>query len=109
MKQEVRVLGVDDGPGGGDVLVVGTFFRGGQFMDGLVSTRVEHDGTDATGKIARMITQSKFHDQLQAVLLSGLSVGGFNMVDVFALHEQTGKCRDGDGKEDGGDKALRDR
>lgn len=90
MKQEIRVLGIDDGPADDEVLVVGTFYRGGQFMDGLLSTRVEHDGSDATARIARMITESKFFDQLQAVLLSGLSVAGFNMVDVFSLHEKTG-------------------
>ena len=46
MKKEIRVLGIDDAPFEFDqkeVLVIGTFFRGGQSLDGVLSTYVQKD------------------------------------------------------------------
>ena len=44
MKSQIRVIGIDDSPfdknSNKKVLVVGTIFRGGDFMDGLLSTKV---------------------------------------------------------------------
>lgn len=93
MKQEIRVLGIDDAPHtreDKEVLLVGTFFRGGHFMDGVLSTRVERDGDDATAKVIEMVNKSKFKPQLQAILLDGIAFGGFNVVDVNAMAEKTG-------------------
>lgn len=94
MKREIRILGIDDGPfekaQPAKILVVGAFFRGGQFMDGLVATSVTRDGFDATDKIAAMITQSKFHAQLQALMLKGVAVGGFNVIDIEEVRAATG-------------------
>ncbi|MBM3309562.1 MAG: DUF99 family protein, partial [Candidatus Altiarchaeales archaeon] len=47
IKPEVRILGLDDGPfkqNDKKVLVVGVVFRGGSFLDGVVSTKVRVDG-----------------------------------------------------------------
>ncbi len=96
MKQEVRVLGIDDAPFDKfnplerEVLVVGTLFRGGSFLDGLLSTKVEKDGSDATAKLVEMINNSKFKPQVQAILLDGIALGGFNVVNVSSLSEETG-------------------
>ena len=58
MKKEIRVIGIDDAPFNKEkdreVLVIGTFFRGGSFMDGLVSCKVALDGSDSTDKIIKM-------------------------------------------------------
>ncbi len=94
MKEEVRILGIDDGPfekkNGVAVLVVGTVFRGGHFMDGCLSTTIEKDGDDATEKLIALVTNSKFKPQLQCIMLNGIALGGFNVIDVRKLHEETG-------------------
>ncbi|HEX2062466.1 MAG TPA: DUF99 family protein, partial [Thermoanaerobaculia bacterium] len=36
-----------------------------------------------------MIARSKFAEHLQLIMLQGIAVAGFNVVDVFALHELT--------------------
>lgn len=96
MKREIRVIGVDDSPfdkkSGHPVLVVGTVFRGGDWLDGVVSTYVTPDGSDATDKIADMINKSKFHAQLRAVFLNGIAVAGFNVIDVNELARKTKKA-----------------
>ncbi|MBD3309872.1 DUF99 family protein [Candidatus Woesearchaeota archaeon] len=94
MKDEIRVIGIDDAPfdkfKGGDVLVVATMFRGGSWLDGVLSTRVRVDGRNATDKLIRMITSCSFLPQLQCIILDGIALGGFNIVDVQKLHRQTG-------------------
>lgn len=93
LKKEARVVGFDDAPFrkgiDHDTLVVGTIYRGGQFMDGVVSTRVKVDGHDATRKIADIVVRSRFYPQLQAILLDGIAVGGFNVIDIPLLNEKT--------------------
>jgi len=92
IKDEVRILGLDDGPfkrGDRQVLVVGVVYRGGKFLDGVVSTKVRVDGLDATKKLALMIKDTRFGD-LRVVMLDGLAFGGFNMVDMQKLYEETG-------------------
>lgn len=96
MKREIRVMGIDDGPFDKrvrkPVLVVGTIFRGGDWLDGVVSTYVEQDGYDATEKIAEMINKSKFVSQLRCIFLNGIAVAGFNVIDVLLLAKKTKKA-----------------
>lgn len=93
MKKEIRVVGIDDASfdkfRDKKVTVIGTFFRGGNFIDGVLSTEAKVDGSDSTEKIARMINKSKFKPQLQAVFLDGIAVGGFNVIDIHELSKKT--------------------
>jgi len=93
VKDEIRVLGIDDMPfdkfKDKRTTVIGVMFRGGNYMDGVVSTDVSVDGTDSTKKLSDMINDSKFIKQLQCILLDGIAVGGFNVVDVVELSEKT--------------------
>jgi hypothetical protein len=93
MKREVRVLGIDDAPFDKfhqrNVLVVATVFRGGTLLDGILSTKVRVDGNNATKKIIEMINKSKFKPQLQCILLDGIAVGGFNVIDTQWLNKAT--------------------
>ena len=89
----MRVIGIDDSPFNkfkkGKVLVVGTVFRGGSFLDGVLSTKVNIDGNDSTKKIIEMINKCKFKPQLQCIFLDGIAVGGFNVIDVKELNKKT--------------------
>jgi len=93
IKKEMRVIGIDDAPFNkfkkGKVLIVGAVFRGGSFLDGILSTKVDVDGDDATKKIVDMINKSKFKPQLQCIFLDGIAVGGFNVIDVNQLNKKT--------------------
>jgi endonuclease V-like protein UPF0215 family len=92
-RRRIRTLGVDDGPfpreGRGAVLVVGAVYSAAQF-EGLLSTTVRRDGFNATDRLVRMIVGSKFHRQLHMVLLDGITLGGFNVVDLPRLAGETG-------------------
>ncbi|WP_437759130.1 DUF99 family protein [Sorangium sp. So ce1389] len=85
-----HVVGVDDAPFArdhrGDVPVVGTVFAGLR-LEGVLSARVRRDGRNATPAIAAMISGSRFYPQLQVVMLQGIAVAGFNVVDIAALRD----------------------
>ena len=93
MKHEIRILGIDDSPfekfKKGKVLVVGTVFRGGDWLDGMLSTKVTIDGDDSTDKLILMINKSKFKTQLRAIVINGIALGGFNVIDLEKLSKKT--------------------
>jgi len=91
-KKEVRIIAWDDCAFSfrqKSVLVVGVVFRGGQFMDGLLSTKIAKDGLDATQKIAASIKNSRHYDQLNIIMLDGITFGGFNMINIKELRQKT--------------------
>ena len=90
IKREIRVLGVDDGPftpHQGYAPVVGVVFRGGYWLDGVLSTKVKVDGFDATDKISSMIVESPHYRQVRVMMLDGVTFGGFNIVNIKELNE----------------------
>lgn len=93
IKPEIRVLGVDDGMFTphvkGSALIVGVVFRGGCWLDGVMSSRIEVDGFDATEKIASMVNSSPHHKQLRVIMLDGVTFAGFNIVDIEKLFAET--------------------
>ena len=93
VKEEIRIIGVDDSPftfkSNHEVLILGTIHRGGGYLEGVVSSNVMVDGEDATYKIIRMITQTKHKAQLQVIMLDGIAMGGFNVVDITELGNRT--------------------
>lgn len=93
MKPEIRVLGIDDCAFKphvkGQVRIIGVVFRGGYWLDGLMHTKIDVDGFDATEKIVSMIIGSSHYQQLRVILLNGITFAGFNIVDVKALNLAT--------------------
>jgi endonuclease V-like protein UPF0215 family len=88
-----HVVGFDDAPfnhnNRRDVLVVGTVFAGSR-LDGVLSTHVRRDGVNSTRSLIDLLQNSRFFPQLHAVFLQGIAFGGFNVVDIHALHAQLG-------------------
>lgn len=91
MRRLSNTVGIDDAPFAraytGPVPVVGAVFADRRF-DGVLLAAVEKDGTDATDVLAATITGSRFDEHIQLVLLQGLTLAGFNVVDAVALHER---------------------
>ncbi len=85
----MNVIGFDDGPfvreHRGDILLVGVVCSGTR-VDGIVSGRIRRDGTNAAREMVRLVRASQFGTHVQCVLLQGIAVGGFNVVDVHAIH-----------------------
>ncbi len=84
-----HVVGFDDAPflryHRGDVPVIGAVYAGLR-LEGILAGRVRRDGSNATERLAQLIAGSKFERQLQLVLLQGIALAGFNVVDIQALH-----------------------
>jgi uncharacterized protein len=90
--KHAHVIGIDDAPFArehrGDVLVVATAFSSLR-MEGVLSTKVRRDGRNATHALATLILSSRFAAHTQAILLQGIALAGFNVVDIHELRETT--------------------
>jgi len=90
---EAHVIAFDDAPFArehrGDVLLVGAVFAGPR-LDGVLTGKVRRDGTNSSRVMAELVVRSRFRDQIHAVLLQGIAVAGFNVVDLHALHRAVG-------------------
>ncbi|MBL8604242.1 MAG: DUF99 family protein [Myxococcales bacterium] len=86
----LRVLGVDDAPfakrRGARVSVCGVVCAGHRF-EGMLWAETRRDGWGATDALIAAVTASKFAPQLDLVLLDGIALGGFNVVDLPRLAE----------------------
>ncbi|MFH8119217.1 MAG: DUF99 family protein [Candidatus Aenigmatarchaeota archaeon] len=93
LKPEIRILGFDDGaftPRSTELVpVIGVIFRGGKFLDGLLKTEVKVDGNDATEKIIQLINSSRHKQQLKIVMFDGITMAGFNMIDIKEIFEKS--------------------
>lgn len=94
IKREIRIVGFDDAPfiprTKGKVPVIGVVFRGGDFLDGVFKTEVAIDGMDASDTLIKIINRSKHKEQLRVIMLNGITIGGFNMINISKLYEKTG-------------------
>jgi endonuclease V-like protein UPF0215 family len=90
MKEQVRVLGIDDSPftfKDGDSLVVGALVRVPNYLEAVMKTEVTVDGDDATQRLIEMVSGSRYLEQVKAIMVDGIALAGFNVIDIRALHE----------------------
>src|SRR5262245_44307190 len=84
-----NVIGFDDAPFNradrGDVALVGAVCSGTR-LDIVVRGYVRRDGSDATDEMARLVREKSLA-HVRAVLLQGLTVAGFNVVDIHRLSQ----------------------
>lgn len=93
MKPQVRVLAVDDAPfrfESEKAMVVGVVMRLPNYLEGVLRSECEVDGDDANQVLERMVQGSRFKRQLKAIMVDGVALGGFNIVDIDALSETVG-------------------
>ena len=93
MKAITNVVGFDNAPFAhehrGDVRVVGAVCCRTR-LDGVLSGRVRRDGRNATDALIQLVAGSKFREHIRAVLLQGIALAGFNVVDIHRLSEELG-------------------
>jgi endonuclease V-like protein UPF0215 family len=89
----LNVVGFDDGPflreHRGQVLLVGAVCSRTR-LDGVISGRITRDGSNATRRMIELVQRSQFVHHIRAVMLQGIAVGGFNVVDVVTLSAELG-------------------
>ena len=90
IKPEIRILAIDDSAIiRAQVMIVGVIFRGGEWLDGVLRSEITKDGLDATDVISEMVVATKHYPQIRAIMLDGVTYGGFNVVDISELHRRT--------------------
>jgi hypothetical protein len=92
MKQQIRLLGIDDSPftfNDKYCVVIGVVMRGGDYLECVLRNQVKIDGNDATFVCKHMIENTRHKKQLKAVLLDGIALGGFNVVNINELYNDT--------------------
>jgi endonuclease V-like protein UPF0215 family len=90
-KRFSNIIGFDDAPfdrnSNESVPVVGAVYAAHR-MDGILIGKITRDGGDATRVIGNLVAKSKFSGHVQLVMLQGIAMAGFNVVDVKRLgHE----------------------
>ena len=83
-----RVIGFDDAPFAkkvGSPVNVSGIVCAGTRMEGMLWGQATRDGDDATDTLLTMLKGSKFHHQVHLALIDGLTIGGFNVIDLPTL------------------------
>jgi uncharacterized protein len=92
MKKQIRILGIDDGPftfKDTKTVLIGTIMRGGSYLECILRKYISIDGTDATKICSEMITTTRFYKQLKTIMIDGVTLGGFNVLDINQLYDIT--------------------
>lgn len=88
MKPITNVVGFDDAPFAhehrGDVRVVGAVCSRTR-LDGVLSGKVRRDGVNSTDTLIALVADAKFREHIRGVLLQGIALAGFNVVDLHRL------------------------
>ncbi len=94
MKKGARILGIDDAAFSfqdSETELVGVVYRGTEFIEDIRTRGIEVDGEDATGAVIELHNSMKNPRQIKAVLVDGISLAGFNIVDIHAVAEELEK------------------
>ena len=92
MKQQIRLLGIDDSPFTFTekyATVIGVVMRGGGYLECVLRRQVAIDGSDATYVCKEMIESTRHRKQLKAMMIDGVALGGFNVVDIDEICSDT--------------------
>jgi endonuclease V-like protein UPF0215 family len=88
-----NVVAFDDAPFArdhrGDVLLIGAVCSKTR-LDGVLRGNVRRDGANATARMIALVSGSQFEHHVRAVLLQGIAVAGFNVVDIHRLARELG-------------------
>ncbi len=71
-------------------MLIGTVFRAGTWLDGVLRTYITLDGNDATDSLIELVNKSRHLEQLGVMMLDGITFGGFNVVNIQRIFQETG-------------------
>ena len=87
-KPHFRVLGIDDGSFARTdrtAPLVAVAISAPDHVEGILRSEVQVDGWDATERMVALLRDSRYLEGARALLLDGVSFGGFNVVDLGRL------------------------
>jgi hypothetical protein len=87
-QRTICAIGFDDAPfvrHSGDPVAIAGVVCGNTRFEGMIWGEVRPDGWEATETLSKLLLNSKFLPQLHVVLLDGISLGGFNVIDLPLL------------------------
>jgi len=91
LNKSIRAIGFDDAPfeseRGTKVNVAGVICANTRF-EGMLWGEVIKDGLDSTDCLRDLLLNSKFYEQVHVVLIDGIAVGGFNIIDLPRLSDE---------------------
>ena len=94
LKKGIKILGIAcstfDRNKDKEVQLYGVVYRSTALLEGVMKTTVTVDGEDATKKIQRMVNQSPHKEQLKLVMTRGITIAGFNYINIKQLFDETG-------------------
>ncbi len=98
VKPKIPLVGFDDGrftprQPASKVPIIGAVMKGASHLEGVLydTMDVDSQGTEGiTGIISRMLKNSPHIGQLRAILTSGLTFGGFSVLDIHEIFNQLG-------------------
>jgi endonuclease V-like protein UPF0215 family len=93
MKKQIRILGIDDSPFNFNQkfsTVIGVVMRGGEYLDCVLSRTITVDGIDSTNVCVDMVNKTRYKEQLRAIMIDGIAFGGFNIINIKELFNETG-------------------
>lgn len=92
MKRQIRILAIDDSPFSFSdkyCRVIGVVMRGGEYLECVLSSQVMIDGTEATSVCNELIKSTRHNQQIKIVMIDGMALGGFNIININELFEST--------------------
>jgi len=94
LKKGIRILGVDDAKFQSwkpktKTRLIGVVFQQPCKILGILQTKIDIDGTDATDQFLKMLKESRFHSQVRIIMLHGSTFGGFNFIDILKVYDTT--------------------
>jgi endonuclease V-like protein UPF0215 family len=92
MKAQIKLLGIDDGAfhfNDKMTSIIGVVMRANGYIEGILKREVTIDGDDSTSVLIDMIINTSHRKQLKALLLDGLAVGGFNIINIKTIFQET--------------------
>ncbi|MHA1971987.1 MAG: endonuclease dU [Candidatus Hodarchaeales archaeon] len=95
VKSKTPIIGIDDGGFDrlaleqGDIPVFGVIMKGSAYVDGIIQCSIKRDDREATSKLVNLISSSVHLPQLRGIFLQGITIGGFGVIDIWSLYQQT--------------------
>jgi len=92
MKNNIRIFAIDDSPfkfSDKETYAVGVICRIPTYIEGVNIFSVDVDGNDSTEKIIEVVNQSRFKENIKAIIINGVALAGFNVVDIASIYTKT--------------------
>ena len=91
MKKQIRILAIDDSEftfKNKTVPIIGVLARIPSYIESVLKNQIYVDGRDANEIIISMVQESRYYEQIRLILIDGVTLGGFNIVDISDLYKK---------------------